>query len=110
MKIKRYNESLGNGYVATIEGSWTKERVKNFVKDHEDFTTKVSNYIIWKEDVDEDEDYVLPTEYNIFNNDIFVEYNDGKGNELNFMIDDIDEFISFLNYPELTKDAKNYNL
>lgn len=103
MKIERFNERIG------FE-TWTKECVKDFVRKHEDFTTGVSGYIIWKEEIDTDEDDVFPNEYSISDNDIFVQYNDAKGNDLTFLIDDMEEFVNFLNDSELTKNAKNYNL
>ena len=100
VKIFKLNESYGN---------WTGDELIKFVTNIEKLKEGCRRYIIWKENVDVDDD-VLVKEITVINNNIWIEYSNVDWNEKDYEIQDINELVKFLNDPQFYYQQDKYNL
>jgi len=99
VKIFKLNESYGN---------WTGDELIKFVTNIEKLKEGCRRYIIWKENVDVDDD-VFVKEVTL-NSNIWVEYWDSVANEYDYEIKNINELVKFLNDPQFYIQQDKYNL
>jgi len=102
MKIKKFNESNKN---------WSIEKLKKNIDDGEHLKKLFSKYLFFKHDADiEEELYDVVEFFFDLKGNFIINYFDGDSSQNSYYVVNIDELIKFINNPELSINAKKFNL
>lgn len=99
--------------------SWSDQKLRQHIEDEKLLKKILEKYVIWKKEIPQDEAryhiqyleaYFFDTKNWYSNNKFIIQYEDPDGDRHEFIVEDYDEMINFLDNPKMFTDANKYNL
>jgi len=100
--------------------NWSDQKLRQHIEDEEFIMEILKKYIIWKEEIPQEETryHIKYIEAYFFdtkkwyskNNNFVIQYEDPDGERHEFVVEDYNEMIGFLDNPKMFTDANKYNV